>query len=171
MQTSAVSEVSTPQSELITHWPELRRLWKSTAFGAFATSGPEGPQVTPIGSIYLHETEPRGYFHPVFANRLRKALSPDQPFELLFVSASALQWLSGLVRGRFDRMVAVRLKGRALGSRRAATPEEVARWHERVRAVRWTRGHDLLWKDVRFVQELRFDSLIPVRFGAMRNGG
>lgn len=170
MQASTVTEVCAPQAELIARWAEVRKLWKSTAFGAFATAGPEGPQVTPIGSIYLHEAEPRGYFHPVFANRLRKALSAEQRFELLLVSNSPSQWLAGLLRGRFERMVAVRLKGRAHGPRRAATPEEIARWHKRVSAVRWTRGHDLLWKDVRFVQELSFDALVPVRFGALRNG-
>jgi uncharacterized protein len=170
MQASTVTEMSTSQSELVARWPEVRKLWKSAPFGAFATSGPEGPQVTPIGSIYLHESEPRGYFHPVFTSRLRKALSADQPFELLFVSNSPVQWLSGLVRGRFDHMVAARLKGRAQGARREAAADEVARWHRRVSKVRWTRGHDLLWKDVRFVQELRFDSLVPVRFGALRNG-
>ena len=166
--TSAVQ--TEPANDLLSHWPEIRKLWKSTLFGAFASSGPDGPQVTPIGSIYLHPTQPRGYYHPIFANRLRKALSADQPFELLFVNTSASPWLSGLLRGRFDHMLAVRLKGHALGPRRAASTEEVARWRKRVRLVSWTRGHDLLWKDVRFVQELSFQSMIPVRFGGMRNG-
>jgi len=39
-----------------------------------------------------------------------------------------------------------------------------------VAPLRWTRGYQLLWKDVRFVQELEFDELVPVRLGAMPNG-
>jgi len=117
--------------------------------------------------VYLHPDEPRGYFHPIFAARLRKALATDQRFELLFLDLSATRWLPALIRGRFERMVAARLRGRAVGPRRAATAEEVARWNEQVSPVRWTRGHQLLWSDVRFVQELEFDTLVPVRFGAM----
>jgi hypothetical protein len=120
--------------------------------------------------VYLHETEPRGYYNPIFATRLLKTLNSDQRFELLFVDTSALSWLSGLIRGRFDRLVAARLKGHALGPRRAVSSAEQAQFRKRVRAVSWTRGHDLLWKDVRFVQELSFDALIPVRFGAMQHG-
>lgn len=158
---------NTDSADLRARWPEIRKLWKSTLFGAFATLGPDGPQVTPIGSVYLHPSEPRGYFHPIFAARLQKALTQDPRFELLFVDTGALPWITALVRGRFDRLVALRLKGHAVGARRHATEREAALWHQRVRAVRWTRGHDLLWKDVRFVQELSFDALVPVRFGKM----
>ena len=166
-QTQSRPAKSSPQTDLIHRWPEIRRLWQATGFGAFATSGPEGPQVTPIGSVYLHPTEPRGYYHPIFAARLQRALTHDQRFELMFVDPGALTWLTALVRGRFDRLVAARLKGHAVGVRRPATEQEVELWRRRVRAVRWTRGHDLLWREVRFVQELSFDALIPVRFGAM----
>lgn len=167
INSQAESRAELGRSELLERWPAIRKLWKSTVFGAFATSGPAGPQVTPMGSVYLHPSEPRGYYHPIFAARLQKTMTNDQRFELLFVETGALPWLTGLVRGRFDRLVAVRLKGHAVGARRHATEEEAALWHRRVRAVRWTRGFDLLWKDVRFVQELSFDALIPVRFGAM----
>jgi len=171
MQTKPLAQSQAPEidgrAELSARWPEIRRLWKSTQFGAFATLGPDGPQVTPIGSVYLHPTEPRGYYHPIFAARLAKTLTHDPRFELLFVDTGTVAWISALVRGRFDRLVAARLRGRAVGPRRHATEQEVALWHQRVRPVRWTRGYELLWKDVRFVQELRFDALIPVRFGAM----
>jgi hypothetical protein len=167
LMTSQPEARTAPNADLTARWPEIRKLWKSTLFGAFATNGPDGPQVTPIGSVYLHPTEPRGYYHPIFGARLQKTLTQDPRFELLFVNTSALPWLKGLLRGRFDQLVAARLKGHALGARRPATPREAELWHERVRSVRWTRGHDLLWKDVRFVQELQFDALIPVRFGAM----
>jgi hypothetical protein len=155
------------RADLMARWPEIRRLSRSTLFGSFATLGPDGPQVTPIGSVYLHPSEPRGYYHPILTARLPKALAHDQRFELLFVDSDTLPWLKALLRGRFDHLVAARLKGHAVGPRRHVTEQEAALWQKRVRAVRWTRGYDLLWKDVRFVQELSFDALIPVRFGAM----
>jgi hypothetical protein len=157
--------------ELSAYWPQIRRLWKRAPFGAFATLDADGaPQITPIGSIYLHPTEPRGFYHPIFTSRLPKALAHDQRFELLFVDPSAGSWLKGLISGGFDHFIAARLKGRASAPRRHATPEEAAHFRRRIRPVSWTRGYDLLWKDLRFVQELTFDSLVPVRFGAMRNG-
>jgi hypothetical protein len=168
-QLDSVSDGS-QRAELGARWPEIRRLWKAARFGAFATSGPDGPQITPIGSLYLHPSEPRGFYHPIFAARLAKTLTHDARFELLFVEPSAGPWISGLLRGRFDRLVAARLKGHALGPRRRATEQEVALWNRRVRMLRWTPAYDLLWKDVRFVQELSFDALIPVRFGAMPHG-
>jgi uncharacterized protein len=165
------AEAGANPAALRTRWTEIRSVWKSTVFGAFATIGADGaPQVTPIGSVYLDPTEPRGYFHPIFTTRLRTALAQDERFELLFVDARASRWLAALVRGRFDRLIAARLKGHAVGPRRQSTEEEVARWRRRVRPVRWTRGHDLLWKDVRFAQELVFDALVPVRLGAMQRG-
>jgi hypothetical protein len=151
-------------------WPEIYALSKHTMFGAFATVTPEGsPHVTPIGSIVLHRSEPRGYYHPKFTAKLRRTLDAGGRFELLFVDTRLGQWLPALLRGRFDRLIAARLSGSAL-PRREATEDEARRWRARVRPVRWTRGYELLWKEMRFVQELRFDGLAPIRFGGMAHG-
>jgi hypothetical protein len=45
------------QLDLIARWPEIRKLWQSTLFGAFATTGPNGPQITPIGPVLSASTE------------------------------------------------------------------------------------------------------------------
>jgi hypothetical protein len=151
-------------------WPEIYDLSKATMFGAFATVTPDGaPHVTPIGSVVLHPDEPRGYYHPKFTAKLPRALDAGGRFELLFVDPRLRRWLPGLVRGRLDRLVAARLSGSAL-PRREATEEEATRWQRRVRLVSWTRGYELLWREMRFVQELRFDALVPIRFGAMPHG-
>ena len=162
---------SRTREPLEAHWPQIRAVWGATVFGAFATVAEDGSaQLTPIGSVYLHPNEPRGYFHPISAARLQKNLTARENFELLFVDGRVSSRLPAWVRGRFDRLVAVRLRGHAVGPRRPANAEELERWRRRVRAVRWTRGHDLLWKEVRFGQELAFDAYVPVRFGAMRHG-
>jgi hypothetical protein len=157
--------------ELAMLWPKIRGVWKGAHYGAFATVGPDGaPHITPIGSLYLHPSEPRGYYHPVLTTQLRKNLTERPQFELLLVDTRATRWLAGLVRGAFREPIAVRLRGHALGPRREVSAEESTRWQRTVRPVRWTRAYDLLWKDVRFVQELAFDELVPIRFGKMRNG-
>jgi hypothetical protein len=148
-------------------------MWRALPLpvGAFATLGPDGsPQITPIGSVYLDPVEPKGYYHPIFTSRLRRNLGENGRFELLYVNLGAWTWLQALTRGRFDQLVAVRLRGSAVGGRRAASNEEVERWQRQVRAVRWTRGYELLWKDVEYTQELSFDGYVPVRFGAMPHG-
>jgi hypothetical protein len=150
-------------------WPEIYELSKHTLFGAFATVTSEGaPHVTPIGSIVLHRSEPRGYY-PKFTANLRRRLDEGGRFELLFVDTRVTRWLPALVRGCFAQLVAARLSGFAL-PRREATEEEARRWRERVRPVSWTRGYELLWKEMRFVQELRFDGIAPIRFGGMQHG-
>lgn len=159
---------STADLSLRERWPQIRAVWRSAPFGAFASLAADGsPQVTPIGSVYLHPTEPRGYYHPVLSQRLRKNLADQSRFELLFVDGRIWNWGLSIVRGRMDQPLAVRVAGHALGERRALTAQEAERWERRMRFVRWTRGYELLWKDVRFVQELAFDRLVAVRFGAM----
>ena len=166
--TPAIPGASAPHTPLTREWRRIRALWGARRVGVFATVGPDGsPQLTPIGSLYLDELEPRGYYHPIFTSRLRRNLGESGRFELLFLDLSLWTWTRALLRGRFDRLVAARLRGSALGARRAATSEELARWQRLVRPVRWTRGYELLWKDARYVQELSFDSCVPVRFGAM----
>lgn len=164
-------EVTTGVSdELGAAWPQIHALSKAVMFGAFATVSAEGaPHVTPIGSIVLRRDEPRGYYHPKLTARLPRALDAGGRFQLLLVDPRITSWLPPLIRGEFKRLVAVRLRGHAL-PRREADQEEAARWRRRVRAVSWTRGYDLLWKEMRFVQDLVFDGMVPIRFGAMKHG-
>ena len=157
MPTQAVVESSPSQSSLQSEWPRIRAVWRSTQFGAFASVAPDGsPQVTPIGSI--------------FTARLPKSLKTSSRFERLFVYVRLQSWAPALIRGRFDDFVAVRLRGHAIGPRRASTDEEIARWDRRLRGVRWTRGYELLWKHAGLTQEIAFDEFVPVRFGKMKHG-
>lgn len=149
-------------------WPEIRALRKRTLFAAIATVDEDGlPHVTPVGSVFLHPTEPRGYYHPLMVKALRRHLRERRRFSLLFVDPAVRTWLPALVKGRFDRLVAARLTGYADGPPRRATEDEVERWKRVVRPVRWTRGHDLMWSKVTLTQELVFDGYRPVSFGPM----
>ena len=78
-------------------------------------------------------------------------------------------WLRALVKGRFSTPPGIRLRGHA-GERRPATPEEQERWQHRVRRLRWTKGHALLWSQMTHARDLRFEAFEPIRLGAMTAG-
>ncbi|MFK7987100.1 MAG: pyridoxamine 5'-phosphate oxidase family protein [Sandaracinaceae bacterium] len=156
---------------LQSQWPVIRKVWRASPIGFFATVDADGsPRVTPIGSVFLEKDAPRGYYLPKFTRRMRGNLRDGGRFQLLFLQTGAWPWLKGLVRGAFETPIAVRLKGHAVGRPRKASDEEVGRFQRLVRPVRWTKGYDLLWKDMALVQELQFDAADPIQFGAMRNG-
>ena len=58
----------------------------------------------------------------------------------------------------------------ALGQKRNGTDEEIALWQDRVRSAQGTKGHELLWRDMRTVRDIFCDSFEPVSCGAMTQG-
>ena len=151
-------------------WVELKRLagraFSSSRHFTIATLNADGtPLVTPIGSLIL-SAPGEGYFFEVFADRLCANLERGSPVAVLGVNSSAWFWLKCLIAGRFASPPAFRLNGVA-GARRAATEEECSRWQKKVRFLRWSKGHRLLWGKLDSVRELHFHALEPVRLGAM----
>jgi hypothetical protein len=63
----------------------------------------------------------------------------------------------------------MRLRGHA-GARRLATEEEQDRWQRKVRRLRFTKGHGLLWGGMTHARDLCFDAFDPIRLGAMTEG-
>jgi hypothetical protein len=63
----------------------------------------------------------------------------------------------------------MRLRGYA-GARRVATQEEQDRWQHKVRHLRWTKGHGLLWGQMTHASDLRFDAFDRIRLGPMTEG-
>jgi predicted pyridoxine 5'-phosphate oxidase superfamily flavin-nucleotide-binding protein len=109
-EAAASTAIVEASSSLRSAWPHIRAVWNAMPIGAFATVGADGsPQVTPIGSVYLDPNEPKGYYHPIFASRLRRNLGNEGRFELLFLDLRARTWLPALIRGRFNTWVASRL--------------------------------------------------------------
>lgn len=151
-------------------WGELKRLagraFSTSMHFNIATVNADGtPLATPIGSLIL-SAPGEGYFFEVFADRLCANLDRGSPVTVLGVNSSALFWLKSLIAGRFESPPAFRLTGVA-GARRAATEAERNRWQEKVRFLRWSKGHKLLWGKLDTVRELHFHALEPVRLGAM----
>ncbi|AKF86051.1 hypothetical protein MFUL124B02_20645 [Myxococcus fulvus 124B02] len=152
-------------------WARTRQLF-SRAFASslhfsIATVDADGaPHVTPIGSVLLGAPG-RGVFFEVFTRRLSMNLACDARLSILAVDSGRGFWLRSLFRGHFARAPAMRLVGRVLGSPRRATNEEQQRFARRVSAVRWMKGHDLLWGRLEFVRDFAVERIEPVHLGAM----
>ena len=164
-------ESPTPASDLIAEWPRIRALFEHARrvglHHAIASVDPDGhPRVTPIGSLLLDRSAPRGFFFDIFSQKFAANLDRDPRIAVLGVDGRKTLWLRSLARGRFDRSPAVRLLGRA-GPRRPSLPEERARWERRVRWFRRFQGYERLWGRLEHVRDVEFHAWEPVRLGAM----
>jgi hypothetical protein len=57
-----------------------------------------------------------------------------------------------------------------VGAPREATAEEIALWRRRVRRLRRTKGHALIWADMRDVRDIHFTKVEEVHIGPMTRG-
>jgi len=152
------------------NWDEIRHLFRDSFSSSFhfsiATVSKSGePHVTPIGSLILGEPG-RGIYFERFPKGLPRNLEHKQQVCVLAVNSGRWFWLRSLIRGRFARPPAIRLYG-VVGERRDATDREIALWQKRVKRVRWTRGHALIWKGMSKVRDITFTGVEPVRIGPM----
>lgn len=159
--------------ELERNWDMIRSIFeeslKTSHHYAIATVDKDGgPHITPIGSLMLHD-DCRGVYCEEFPKNMPRNLKHNQRVCVMALNNGLLFWLKSLFTGRFKKPVGVRLMGSA-GERREATPEEGARWRKRVRIFRGLKGHDLLWKNLKYVREIHFDSFEPIRLGKMTRG-
>ena len=155
------------------HWQTIRKIvnraLESNSFCSVATVSPDGfPHVSPIGSLILGEAGTAVYFEE-YARNTRRNLDRDQRICVLAVTGGFLYTLKALFKGRFDSPPGVRLMGRA-GARRVASDEEMKQWLARIKPFRRLKGYDLLWKDMRYVREVTFETFEPLRLGAMCRG-
>ncbi len=156
-------------SELQSIWPEVRRVFAGSLGAVIASVNQDGsPHLTPIGTVALRP-DCTGYYIERFPVHLPANIERDSRICVYAMRGGLTRWLWSMIRGRFDRPVAFRLKGRA-GERRPLTNEERNRFLRKVRIFRWTRGHSYLWGDLHSARELVFDDCVPIRAGRMTAG-
>lgn len=153
-----------------TDWQAIKHLFRKAFASSFhyavSTVAENGePHVTPIGSLILGEPG-RGCYFEEFPSRLPRNLASNPQVCVLAVNSSRWFWLTSLVRGKFRGRPAVRLYGKA-GKVREATDAEIAVWQKRVRPVRFTKGHALMWRNMRTVRDIEFTRIEPVHIGQM----
>jgi hypothetical protein len=159
--------------DLNQNWNEVKGLFRESFRSSFhyaiATVNENGePHVTPIGSLVLGEPGV-GFYFEKFPKQLPRNLGNNNQVCVLAVNSGRWFWLKSLIGGRFSSPPAVRLHGVA-GELRAATERELALWQKRVKRVRFTKGHALIWRDMSMVREIRFTRLEPIHLGQMTSG-
>jgi predicted pyridoxine 5'-phosphate oxidase superfamily flavin-nucleotide-binding protein len=156
--------------EIGKHWQTIQKVFqeslRSSMHYALATVNEDGsPHVTPIGSLFLRDNGTAFYFDE-FPVRMSRNLEKNQRVCILAVNSNLTFWQKSLLAGKFETPAAVRLMGSA-GKKREATEEEIAIWQNHVKLARGTKGYDLMWKNMRRVRDIYFDSFEPVLCGEM----
>ena len=156
--------------KLETNWQGIRRLFNkafsSSLHYSMATVTPDGmPHVTPVGSLLLREPGHAIYFEE-FTQRMPLHFRGNQNVCVLAVRSGLGFWISALIRGGFKTPPAIRLHG-TVGAPRAATSEEIQAWQRRVGRLRFTRGHRMMWANMRTVRDVYFTRADAIRMGAM----
>ncbi|MEN8207401.1 MAG: pyridoxamine 5'-phosphate oxidase family protein [Pseudomonadota bacterium] len=159
--------------DLVENWNDVKSLFrdsfKSSFHYAIATVTENGePHVTPIGSLILGRPG-HGFYFEKFPQHLPQNLETNKQVCILAVNSSRWFWLRSLVAGKFSRPPAVRLHGVA-GEPRKATDKEIELWQRRVRRVRFSKGHAMMWRTMCMVRDIEFDRIEPVVIGEMTSG-
>ncbi len=148
-------------------WQVLRRTVARAGFCAVASVNADGsPHLTPIGSVWLEKEPGKAMMFQRFTRQLPENAAHEERICLLATRNDAWFWIKALIAGRFATPPGVRILAR-LGPPRPARPEEVARFHGRMKLFRWTRGFRLLWGELRLARDLYIEAVLPVVIGPM----
>ena len=156
--------------KLADRWREIRRVFESAGRSSLhfsvATVDPDGyPHITPIGSLILRD-DCTGYYFEEFPIQLTENLDENKRIAVLAVNSDQTYWLEALTAGEFKTYPGMRLTGTASG-RREATEDEMKTWQQRVGFAEGLKGHEILWKDMKIVRDIQFESYKPVLCGEM----
>ncbi len=156
--------------ELSKYWKTIQQLFlaagQSSFHVALSTVDSSGlPWVTPIGSMILRENL-TGFYFEEFPQKLSKNLETNHQVCVLALNSDPNYWINSLGNGFFETPPGVRLTGTA-SELRPATEEEIAQWQERVAMAAGTKGHEILWKDMKTIREITFKGFAPVYCGEM----
>jgi hypothetical protein len=133
---------------------------------AVATVNEDGtPHVTPITSLFLREDK-TGFYFDEFPVHMSRNLDRNPRVCILAVNSDLNFSIKSFLGGKYDTPPAVRLMG-SVGKRREGTAEEIAMWQDHVKLAHGTKGYDLMWKHMRMVRDIQFDSFEPVLMGEM----
>ncbi len=155
--------------EIDTHWETVRKVLdesRSSLHCAVATVNQDGaPHVTPVGSLFLRDDR-TGFFFDEHFVKMTENLEHNPKACILVVNCNPAFWMVSLKEGRFATPPAMRLVG-SIGKKREANAEELSAWQNYVKFAAGTKGHDLIWKNMRMVRDVYFNSLEPVLMGEM----
>ncbi|MEN8240634.1 MAG: pyridoxamine 5'-phosphate oxidase family protein [Chloroflexota bacterium] len=152
------------------NWAAIKKIFRNSFISSFhyavATVNEEGePHITPIGSLLLGKPG-YGYYFEEFPKQLPLNIKNNEKICVLAVNSNRWFWVKSLIRGRFSSPPSVRLFGTA-GKLREATQKEINLWHNRVKPVSFSKGHSMMWANMRMVRDVEFTRIEPVNIGEM----
>jgi hypothetical protein len=155
------------------NWKKIKKIFskalRTTGHFSFATAGKEGiPHAAPIGSLILTDCG-KGYYFEEYVSQMAKNFKENDHVCVMAVNGSNFDFLKGLIKGKIEKPLGVRLTGKA-GEKREATERELGKFLKLVKPFRWTRGYKILWKDLKYVRDIQFETCEPVRIGAFTSG-
>ncbi len=127
------------------------------------------PHITPIGSLMLGDLidgQAQACYFERFTKQLPANAKHNTSICILAVNSSKWFWFKSLLKGQFSHQPAVRLIGQ-LGPLRPATDSEIQRWQRRVKPLRFTKGHKLMWQSMSHVRDITITEVKAVSIGKM----
>lgn len=125
------------------------------------------PTISPIGTLFLAENQPAGFFFDRYCTSLQQNLLYNPKACIQAVNSSRIFWLKCLIRGNFSNYPGVRLYAE-IGALRAATPSELALVQRRIRPLAWTKGSQLIWSEFSQVRDIQVLGFKWVEYPQMR---
>jgi len=158
--------------DLRTDWNIIRKhfnnSFKSNFYVSIASIDSNNyPTVTPIGSLFLNDNL-AGFYFEKFPTKLPNHAKNNKNICILGVNSSRLFWIKSLFRERFLNHPAIKLYGE-LGEKRKASEKEIMRLNRRMRLTNGLKGNSYLWKDMKYVREVKFTKAEKINLGKMTN--
>ena len=156
--------------DIKTDWDAIRKHFsKSFSQNLFipiaSVDSDNNPTVTPIGSLFLNDTQ-TGFYFEKYPTKLPLNAKINQNICALAVNSNKWFWLKSLFKGKFKTNPAIKLYGH-LGERRQATEKEFSRLNRRMKVTNGLKGNTYLWKKMDYVREIAFTKVETINLGKM----
>ncbi|WP_034588291.1 MULTISPECIES: hypothetical protein [Acinetobacter] len=134
---------------------------------SISTISPNGfPTSSPIGTLFLDEQNPAGFFFDRYCTSLEQNLPHTTKACIQAVNSSRTFWLRSLIKGKFNTYPGVRLYAE-IGELRPATQAELDLIDRRIKPLKWTRGSRLIWSEFTHVREIQIHRFKWVEYPKM----
>ncbi len=158
--------------DLVTDWKNIRTHFNKSFRSNFHVSiasvdANNNPTVTPIGSLFLNDNQTGIYFEK-FPSKLPNHANINKNICVLGVNSNRLFWIKSLFKEKFATPPAIKLYGE-LGIKRKATQKEIERLNKRMKLTNGLKGNTYLWKDMKYVREIKFTKAENINLGKMTN--
>ncbi len=145
---------------------KIKPLFAKSMFSSIATVNEKGhAHVSPIGSVVLL-TKDHGVYFEKFTKNIPANIEQNDIVTIMSVNSGRWFWLKSLVKGQFNQPPAIRLVVK-MGALKTAGAKEESIFKNKVAPFKWTKGYELLWKDMSMVREFEIIDYKPIFLGHM----